>query len=81
MLPFNEKWIGREKINNTMVIEFLKDNKKKAKATLEYEERKDDYKQQVLEWINTIGAEEKRKYQEEHMKVGLFTTLLFQIIL
>ena len=27
MLPFNEKWIGREKINNTMVIEFLKDNK------------------------------------------------------
>jgi hypothetical protein len=53
--------------------EFLKDNKKKAKATLEYETRKDDYKQQVLEWINTIGAEEKRKYQEEHMKVALFT--------
>jgi hypothetical protein len=50
----------------------LKDNKKKAKATLEYETRKDDYKQQVLEWINTIGAEEKRKYQEEHMKVALF---------
>jgi len=48
--------------------EFLKDNKKKAKATLEYEARKDDYKQQVLEWINTIGSEEKKKYQEEHMK-------------
>ncbi|CBY14447.1 unnamed protein product [Oikopleura dioica] len=48
--------------------EFLKDNKKKAKATLEYEARKDDYKQQVLEWINTIGSEEKRKYQEQHMK-------------
>ena len=28
MLPFNERWIGRETINNTMVIEFLKNNKK-----------------------------------------------------
>ena len=27
MLPFNERWIGRETINNTMVVEFLKKNK------------------------------------------------------
>ena len=48
---------------------FKKDKKRSAQATLDYERRKDDYKQQVLEWINSIGPEEKKKYQEEHMKV------------
>ena len=72
MLPFNEKWIGREKINNTMVVEFLKKNKNVFFKIIFNRLKFEEDKNVNIDMVGYVKFDEK--------KINLFISILMDYI-